>query len=280
MALQNEYVLDERSGQWVPTGRMIDTETGEVSEPKPEPDPEYLEEYSQGALEEYESEEEHGTMVVEIPTGEEETVAPDNNFDTPVHPADVIREGFTHIESWDEVISVAADLRQDLDQNKFKLGALVNTFCPRRPTGRPSDDDDRWNISSLAGSIGENRSTLSMLAANEEFWREYLDEIPPQVSFRQLHEARTSTGWKPGKVVEQEQIQSALDAIIKMADGTWEKPKKERKDPALETLAKRCKKAAEKALDPERKEAAGGDVADLFLTIQETALDILEILEG
>ena len=175
-----------------------------------------------------------------------------------------------NIQSWDDVVQFAANLRQDIDNNKFDLGDLVHWACPRRHAGRPKLADERWNVSDLARSIGVSQPYLSNLASNSEFFTEDIrDELPPQVSWSQLAEARRSTGWRPGRGVTVDLQVAALEYVQLAADGNLPRP-----ETTVETYALRCFKAGEKGIAK-----SNGNVKELFITITETASDILVILE-
>lgn len=263
---QEEYLEDESIKKAVDlTGAEVsevETSISEDSKPIPRPPTDYKEE-----------------LVKSADVDKEELV--DEKVDYPDPPADRHYEEFAHIESWDEVVSEAADLRVEMDNKKFRLGALVNFSCPRK-AGRPAGDDDRWNVSSLAASIGEDRAVLSQLASNEEFWnKDIREELPPQVSWRQLARVRVDSGWRPGKPVGTEQLQFALDGIIKIADGVYERPEKKVQNVKPERYAKRIIKtatAAQKGMY-NTPDTDFGEVVDLFQTIIDSAGDIIEMLK-
>lgn len=253
----------------------IDPHTGQFR-PKPEPSPEYLEHYSQEAIKAMGEERAEELFEGIDKLDPELKISLDEPNETLEYGlADRHYEEFSHIESWDDVVSCAADLRVDLDNYKFRMGDLVNFACPKRKTGRPKDDDDKWNISSLAGSIGEDRSTLSQLANNAEFWHPGIrEEIPPQVSWRQLARSRVDSGWRPGKPVTNDYLTKALRLVLQMADGIYADKKKADLTPLH--YARRIKRAAEKALVSEV--CTPQSATDLFLTIFESAEEIIEII--
>lgn len=252
----NEYEYHPETGQWRP-----------VSKP-PEPDLGYLEEYSKNALAEMDREEERPEQIVAQSNG----LIPDDE----VHRGDFLYEEFCHIESWDDVVQAAADLSLDINENYFTLGKLVNFACAKRKPGRPGEEDR--TVARLSGQINVNRSTLSMCAAIEEFYREIRDELPKQISLRQLNDARVSTGWKPGKEVEAEQLTLALNIVIALVEGKWKKPKKSKvMTPA--DYAKRIMAEADKAIglhNPPENDL--GDALEMFELIFDTAQSIVEVL--
>lgn len=258
---------------------QIDPNTGQFR-PKPEPDPEYLEHYSKEALDAMGKEGAEELFEGIEKLDPEIKVSLDEPNETLEYGlADRHYEEFSHIESWDDVVSCAADLRVDLDSYKFRMGDLVNFACPKRKTGRPKDDDDKWNISSLAGSIGEDRSTLSQLANNAEFWHPGIrEEIPPQVSWRQLARARVDSGWRPGKPVTNDYLTKALRLVLQMADGIYERKKKEL---TITDYCKRIKNAAEKALETDAPPQvfAAYSVRDFLVNIKNKAEAIIEWLD-
>lgn len=197
--------------------------------------------------------------------------------DEEVHRGDLLYEEFSYIESWDDVVQAAADLSLDINENYFTLGKLVNFACAKRKPGRPGEEDR--TVARLSGQININRSTLSMCAAIEEFYREIRDELPKQISLRQLNDARVSTGWKPGKEVEAEQLTLALNTVIEIVEGKWKKPKKSRvMTPA--DYAKRIMAEADKAIGlHDADHDTLGDALEMFELIFETAHSIVEMLE-
>jgi hypothetical protein len=209
----------------------------------------------------------------------EQIVAQSNGLipDDEVHRGDFLYEEFCHIESWDDVVQAAADLSLDINENYFTLGKLVNFACAKRKPGRPGEEDR--TVARLSGQINVNRSTLSMCAAIEEFYREIRDELPKQISLRQLNDARVSTGWKPGKEVEAEQLTLALNIVIALVEGKWKKPKKSKvMTPA--DYAKRIMAEADKAIglhNPPENDL--GDALEMFELIFDTAQSIVEMLE-
>lgn len=183
---------------------------------------------------------------------------------------------FEHIQTWEDGVAQGITFREKLDQTKFDLGDLVNFMCPSRKSGRPKDDEKaRYTLTAFAGDIREDRSTLSQLASNAEFWPEdWRSELPPQLSWRQLARARVDSGWRRGMKPTEEHRQKAFDVLIEMTEGEYEKPKTERKLEAGD-YARRIIKACEKASKECELE---GEVKELFVTIHDSAWDVIGIL--
>jgi len=174
------------------------------------------------------------------------------------------------VTSWEDVETLASSLRDAVDTKKFELGDLVHWACPRRKAGRPKLADERWNVSRLAAAIGVSQPYLSNLASNAEFYtKDIRDELPPQISFSQLSEARRRTKWKPGGEVTTDLQIEALKYVRLAADGDLPRP-----EITVETYASRCLRAGEKGM-----EKSNGNIKGLFVTIADTAKDILGILE-
>ena len=107
---------------------------------------------------------------------------------------------FSHLQSADEVVQAAAELRERSDEGRWALGALVCWFVPHRKSGRPVSDEER-TVSWLARQIGIPRSVLSAYASAWEFWGDVHEEIPLGVSWHGASMARQRVGWRPGQYV-------------------------------------------------------------------------------
>jgi len=119
---------------------------------------------------------------------------------------------FSHLQSADEVVQAAADLRERSDEGRWALGALVCWFVPHRKSGRPVSDEER-TVSWLARQIGIPRSVLSAYASAFEFWGEHHEEIPLGVSWHTASAARCKVGWRPGERVTDELLTKAFGLL-------------------------------------------------------------------
>ena len=119
---------------------------------------------------------------------------------------------FSHLQSADEVIQAAAELRERSDEGRWALGALVCWFVPHRKSGRPVTDEIR-TVSWMARAIGVPRSVLSGYAAAWEFWGEVHEEIPLGVSWHAASAARCRVGWRPGERVTEELHRKAFGLL-------------------------------------------------------------------
>lgn len=130
-----------------------------------------------------------------------------------------VKVSFDKLETWEEVITAAQELRQQGDRVKWELGDLVLEKC-LRATGRPANAEEAVRtVSALAQAIGEQRSMLSHLANNSDFYpRALRKKIPPQVSWRQCAEARKLSGWKPGTPITDKHRTEAMKAITQIAE--------------------------------------------------------------
>ena len=187
-----------------------------------------------------------------------------------------LAETFTHVQTWDDVVQEAANLRRESDLKKFALGDLVNFACPRRRPGNPGRDK-RWNVTRLAAAIGESRAVLSQLAANAEFWVPSVrDELPPQVSWRMLARARVDSGWQPGEPVTKDVLLKAMDQVLKMADGEWTR---KRRIPTAKEYAARLVRVAARAMEVHRDDISARAWM-LFRAIHQTSETLLKELGG
>lgn len=145
---------------------------------------------------------------------------------------------FRQVKTWDDLVQMAADMRKADDELKFALGDLVRLACPARKSGRPAlsgqpDGSRAETLTALAAAMDIDRSELSNLAANAEFWNlDVRGEIPPTSSWRHCAKARKASGWKPGKPASGEQVQVAFEALFSLEEKPREKPER-----SLESLA-------------------------------------------
>lgn len=142
---------------------------------------------------------------------------------------------YAHLKSWDEITAYAADLRQSRDACSWALGDLALFACGQRSPvgGRPRNGSEAYTLSALAFAIGEDRPVLSALMANSEFWPPLdRESLPLNVSWRQCSEARRRSGWRPGRLRTNVQIEFARELLEKFADSpqlvTPRKPKDRR----------------------------------------------------
>ena len=119
---------------------------------------------------------------------------------------------FSHLQSADEVVQAAAELRERSDEGRWALGALVCWFVPHRKSGRPVSDEER-TVSWLARQIGIPRSGLSAYASAFEFWGEHHEEIPLGVSWHGASMARQRVGWRPGQAVTDDLLSKAFGLL-------------------------------------------------------------------
>jgi hypothetical protein len=127
---------------------------------------------------------------------------------------------FSHLKTWDEIVSRAAEYRQERDEWSFELGDLTLFACGDATPGRPTDERKEHTVSALAFAIGEERSVMSNLMWNSYFWDPTeRKKLPPNVSWRQCSEARRRSGWRPGMEITPKQREFAWTLVFKFADG-------------------------------------------------------------
>lgn len=211
-----------------------------------------------------------------LPVSEEiqkaqETVAPVNKF-----------EGQISEENWwEDSVAIGIDLREEMDERRWDMGALVNYVCPSRKSGRPREDAAQVRtLTEFAKEIGEDRSTLSQLASNDEFYTEEMRaELPPQLSWRELAKARTRSGWRRGQKVAEEHRQEAFKVILEMAEGGEIEPAKRTKpSKPFKWYVTRIEDLAQKAMVNCAEEIGGTDYFTLLSSIQGKAADALDMI--
>ena len=107
---------------------------------------------------------------------------------------------FSELKTAEDVVQVAAELREQADEGRWLLGALANWFVPHRKSGRPIAEEIH-TISWIARQIGIPRSVLSSYASNWAFWGDVHEEIPLGISWHSASMARQRVGWRPGQYV-------------------------------------------------------------------------------
>src|SRR3990167_3150785 len=121
--------------------------------------------------------------------------------------------------SWKEAVAVGIELREQRDALSFGLGDMALAVCGgRNPDGgRPGKETH--TLSEYARAIREDRARLSGLVANSEFWptAERAD-LPPNVSWYHLSEARRRSGWRPGQMITEKQKEFALQIVNAYAE--------------------------------------------------------------
>jgi len=120
--------------------------------------------------------------------------------------------------TWEDAITTGIELREQRDALSFGLGDLALEVCGgRNPEGgRPGHESH--TLSEYARAICEDRSRLSGLVANSEFWpKSERADIPPNVSWYHLSEARRRSGWRPGNPITAEHKARAWNFVNEYA---------------------------------------------------------------
>ena len=121
--------------------------------------------------------------------------------------------------SWEEAVAVGIELREQRDALSFGLGDMALAVCGgRNPDGgRPGKETH--TLSEYARAIREDRARLSGLVANSEFWPPAeRAELPPNISWYHLSEARRRSGWRPGYEITAGQKSFALRIVNEYAE--------------------------------------------------------------
>lgn len=133
----------------------------------------------------------------------------------------VVGSAFEFLHTWEEIVTYAAQLREQRDRLSWELGDLALYACTPNPTGgRPFKEASRdRTISAFAEAIGEDRSVVSAWMHNAEFWPPGVRaQLPLNVSWRQCAAARRRSGWRPGNEIAAEHRHRARTLLCAMAD--------------------------------------------------------------
>lgn len=186
-----------------------------------------------------------------------------------------LEQQFRQVKSWDDGLQLAADMRKADDELKLGLGDLVRYLCPSRKGGRPAingvpEGSRMQTLTALSGAMDIERSELSNLANNAEFWNLTVrGELPASASWRALAKARKASGWKPGQPPTPRQVADAFDALYADAEKPHETPER-----SLESMVKGVINLCDKLLA--RRSELGSDARPIIERTRKDWKDMAE----
>ena len=123
------------------------------------------------------------------------------------------------LSDWEAVVSMGVMLVEGRDEYSWKLGELASFVRTSSPIGgRPRTSDKLGTLSAFADDIGMRRESVSAMCSNWEFFQSMRDDLPENVTWHQLSEARRKSGWRPGAEIEPQHRQHALEIANEYAD--------------------------------------------------------------
>ena len=183
-------------------------------------------------------------------------------------------DGLTHlltmverVRTWDGGVGLGVDLVDSRDCFSWALGALAARLTDDNwRGGRPvKADDAERTLSALAEALSLNRGKLSQLKCNWLFYKERLNDIPPNANWDICSEQRRHSGWLPGMDILPMFQDRALRGIKAKVDKLDERPQRE--PPSVADVLAEC-------IDYLNRQADRRPEAQPYLESALTALDI------
>ena len=131
------------------------------------------------------------------------------------------------LDTWEAAVSMGVMFVEERDKWSWALGELASFVRTSKPIGgRPRKSEMLGTLSAFADDIGMRRESISAMCQNFEFYQSIRDQLPENVTWHQLSEARRRSGWRPGMEIEDEHRQHALEFAEEYADATPPKVKR------------------------------------------------------
>jgi len=131
------------------------------------------------------------------------------------------------LSDWEAAISMGVMFVEERDKWSWALGELASFVRTSRPIGgRPRKSETLGTLSAFADDIGMRRESISAMCWNWEFFQTMHDQLPENVTWHQLSEARRRSGWRPGNEIEPAHRERALEFAAEYADETPPKQKR------------------------------------------------------